>query len=601
MEEIKLEPSAIFKEYKSGVTYKAAIGDKGLYEQTKINERFFVGDHWYGVNAGNDRPLVRRNLIKRIGEYKISVVGAAPIAVNYSAEGVPDTTDLKDEKEHISNVLYSDEQLPDDVNDAEISVIMSALSNYFSITAERVKLNKILEQTLKNSYISGTGLLYTYWDNNVNTGLYADKTKKTAIKGDISCEVLDVENVNFGDPNNDDIQSQPYIIISQRKFISDVKREAELFKGQAENIKPDRADTYNVNSGTRGATEPDDSKRVTVLTKFYKKYDKNGNCKIYAIKVTESAVVRPEWELKSTLFPLAKFCWENRRSCIYGDSEITYLIGNQIAINRALTTTVWAVMNAGMPKLIYNRDIIPEDIAITNEPGQIIGIAAADGNVHNTFMYLQPPSFASQFENLINDMAGATLLDSGANDAALGDLRPDNASAIIQMREAALQPMQLYQNRFYDFIEDLARIWADMWINYYGERYIKSNNKNETRYIRFDADRYKNIVITAKIDVGASSLWSESIVVSSLNNLLSANLISFSQYLERLPNGLIPDKTGLIEEIKQQEQLQNSVAENEHVLQQFSQQYPEEYKNYQQLPLNEQELMLAKNMKGMNV
>ena len=39
---------------------------------------------------------------------------------------------------------------------------MSALTDYFKTTAERVKLDDLKEQTLRNAYIAGTGVLYTY-------------------------------------------------------------------------------------------------------------------------------------------------------------------------------------------------------------------------------------------------------------------------------------------------------------------------------------------------------------------------------------------------------------------------------------------------------
>lgn len=81
------EPEQIFAEYEAGRTFKAGMGKHGLYEQGKINERFYVGDQWHGANCGNDRPLVRHNVIKRIGDYKMAVISANPVAVNYSVEG----------------------------------------------------------------------------------------------------------------------------------------------------------------------------------------------------------------------------------------------------------------------------------------------------------------------------------------------------------------------------------------------------------------------------------------------------------------------------------------------------------------------------------
>lgn len=82
-------PAGIFREYERGVRYKNGLGAKGLYEQNRINERFFIGDQWRGVRVGGDRPLVRHNIIKRIADYKMAVVGAAPLTVTYTADGDP--------------------------------------------------------------------------------------------------------------------------------------------------------------------------------------------------------------------------------------------------------------------------------------------------------------------------------------------------------------------------------------------------------------------------------------------------------------------------------------------------------------------------------
>ena len=78
----------------------------------------------------------------------------------------------------------------------------------------------------------------------------------------------------------------------------------------------------------------------------------------------------------------------------------------------------------------------------------------------------------------------------------------------------------------------------------------------------FDANRYKDLVITARIDVGASTLWSEAVSISNLGNLLSSNLITFTEYLERIPKGLIPNVNGLINARKRQEQQENMSADD---------------------------------------
>ena len=587
-------PTEIKDEYKKGTDFKASIGDKGIFDQTKRNERFYIGDQWHGAKAGNERPLVRRNIIKRIGEYKMSVVTAAPITVNYSADGIPNTVDMQDDITAVKRDMLGGD-VPNGAPEApEISAITAAMSDYFRVTAERLKFDNKKEQVLRNAYISGTGILFTYWDDSIETGLYADNSRTKAIKGDIACEVLDVENVVFGDPNSDDIQSQPYIIIAQRRDYEEVKREARKNGLSDADIKSDKAEEDGYNSGDMGENEPEESRRVTVYTKIYKEWDKDDKSfHVMAVRATEKAYVRKPWDLKLKCYPMAKFCWERRRSSAYGESEITYLIPNQIAINRALTAAVWGLMANGMPIMLVNGDVVTDPV--TNDPGQIIKVYGESTDVANAVKYIQPPTAIPQYQNVVNDLCSNTLSDSGANDAALGNLRPDNAAAIIQMREAATAPMQVYMNRFYDFIEDVARIWADFWLNLYGDRQLRLEDRNGTQYIPFKAERYRSLLITARVDVGAATMYSEAVVVETLNNLLSAGLISFDQFLERIPSGLIPDVTGLREDIKAAQQAQTGGGDitDEELLVTLQQQYPEQYNALMNMPEQQRAATLA--------
>ena len=81
----------IFDQYEKGTHYKASLGALGLFEQSDINEHFFIGDQWYNADCKSLRPLVRHNIIQRIGNYKMSLIASAPVSVNFSAEGVPNT------------------------------------------------------------------------------------------------------------------------------------------------------------------------------------------------------------------------------------------------------------------------------------------------------------------------------------------------------------------------------------------------------------------------------------------------------------------------------------------------------------------------------
>lgn len=598
MEKMRTQPAQVFDEYRRAVNYKEGIGSRGIYDQARMNERFFVGDQWHGAKCGSTRPLVRRNILKRIGEYKMSMITAAPLAVNYSAEGIPNTDDLKQAQEQILTAMRAGEYTAADAGEpAEITVIMSLLSSYFKVTAERVKLDTKKELALRNAYISGTGIAFTYWDDSIETGLYADLERTVPIRGDIALEILDVENVNFGDPNLDDVQSQPYITIAQRRNVNDVRREARqnhIPESEVLQIVPDGAASYG--GGEYGETEPADSQRVTVLTKLYKTYDKAGKAAVKAVRVTEKAYVRRPWDMGIELYPIAKMNWERRKACAYGESEITHLIPNQIAINRALTAEVWAMMMSGMPITMVNADIVQGELS--NNPGQIVKVACTgEYQLSNAIAHVSPPAFQAQYQNMINDLAGNTMSDAGANDAALGNLRPDNAAAIIQLREAATAPMQTYMNRFYDFIEDIARIWADFWLHLYGDRSVKIEDERGVWYLPLQAERYRQLPITATIDVGAATLWSESVVISTLDRLLENQLITFEQYLDRLPGGIIPNITGLKKDLQRQAAPSMPAADNgiteDELLQNLQRAAPEQYAVFMQLPEEQRQQALA--------
>lgn len=561
------EPRTVYDEYRQNAAYKGTLGAKGLYEQNRINERFYVGDQWHGARCGSDRPLVRYNIIKRIGDYKQAVIGASPVTVNYSAEGVPNTMELKQrvrrmrddaaanatEIHVMSDILgEQDDKVP---AAEEVNLVMSAMSDYFRVTAERLQLDDKKEQVLRAAYISGTGVLYTYWDADVKTGMYADEGRKTAVTGDIACEVLDIENVYFGDPNTEDMEEQPYITVAQRVSVADARREAVRYKRPQEeidSIKPDKETEYLSGESGNGG-EMAEAQKLTVLTKFYKEWNEDGSDYIIkAVRVTDKATLRPAWDIGIKRYPFAVFRWERRRGCAYGESEITYLIPNQIAINRMITASVWAVMMMGMPIMVVDQDMVDTTVTpITNDPGQILILNSGGIPVNNAVGFVNPPNFSPRFSENIEQMISQTLTQSGANDAALGDVRPDNTSAIIAVREAATMPLQMMQNRFYTFIEDVARIWAEYWVRAYGQRALKVEDNAGVWYLPFDGERYKDMIISTKIDVGASTLWSEAQSIATLDRLFESGVINTVQYLSRLPKGTVPNLSGLIREIEE--------------------------------------------------
>ena len=553
-------PKTVFEEYKQGQNYKDSLGPRGLYEQNRINQRFYEGDQWYGVQCGDQKALVRYNIIRRAGKYMQAMVDGKPLAVNFSAEGVPCTKETRDRvserrkiyrEESVTGTAHVDEKnVP---NAEQVGLLMDVLGGYHKTTAERLRFDALRSRVLERAYVTGTGLLYTYWDDGVKTGQYADSKKTSAIRGDIACEVLDVENVYFGDPTLDDVQAQPYIIIAQRRSVEELKREARRNgrpTHEVEAIKADR-DTAYMAGARENENEPTDSRKATVLTKLYKAYSKDGNTfKIMAVRVVEGAVIRAPWDTKLCRYPISKFSWGESPNRIYGYSEVTHLIPNQIAVNRAATASVDAVMQMGMPKMLVDTDAVQGDV--TNNPGEIVPVAGMPAD--NPIRYVSPPNFTPQFSQLTDSVMGNTMNCLGANDAALGDVRPENTSAILALREIAALPLQLLQNQWYAFIEETARIWLDFWVHFYGKRALKMIEADGEWYFPFDAATCDDLIINVRVDVGPANMWSEITTLQTLDGLFKAQIIDAVQYVERLPKGSVPEQTSLIREIKEKVQ-----------------------------------------------
>lgn len=527
-------PEQVQQEYRQGVEYKRQMGTHGMVEQGRINERFYSGDQWYGVNCGDSRPLVRHNVIKRIGDYKMAVVGAAPVSVRYSAEGVADTPGIREQVEEYRRAMGRGEAAaPPQQHAARTQAATQALTDYFQTTAKRLKLDYLKQRVLRNAYIAGTGVLYTYWEDSIGTGQFADAACTTPIRGDIAAEVLEIEQVYMGDVTVEDIQQQPYVLIAQRRPVAQLRqlakrhgcREWERIRGDGE-------------GGREG--------HATLLTRFWKETGEGGYT-VHAMQVCGDVTVRAAWDMGLRLYPLAVFRWEEKRHCCYGESEIPTLIPNQIAINRTVSAGVWAVMMMGMPIMLVNGDVVSQPI--TNDPGQVIPVYGSGEEVREAVRYVDPPAFSAQLDANVQNLISDTMTQAGVSSTLLGDVQPTNTSAIIAVREASLMPLQMMQNRFYTFLEEVARIWAEFWLTMYGCRGLRIEEEQGVWYMPFDGAAFRALLPDIRVDVGGGDAYSEAHVTETLDNLYKNGIINAKQYLSRLPRGSVPRLDSLLQEL----------------------------------------------------
>lgn len=81
------------------------------------------------------------------------------------------------------------------------------------------------------------------------------------------------------------------------------------------------------------------------------------------------------------------------------------------------------------------------------------------------------PLFLDKFIDYTRDLMGAS-------DAALGNVNPQNTSAIIAVQKATAYPLELVKQEYYQFIEDYVRVVIDIMGNYYGQRTVNITDEN---------------------------------------------------------------------------------------------------------------------------
>src|SRR5699024_5982439 len=102
----------------------------------------------------------------------------------------------------------------------------------------------------------------------------------------------------------------------------------------------------------------------------------------------------------------------------------------------------------------------------------------------------------------------------GVYDAALGNVKPDNTSAIIAVQQASAQPLNTQKLDFYQAIEDCIYIILDFLKNYDPVVTIKVEQPNMIGAtsevpVLVDMSTLDFNKMHLKVEVGAASYWSE--------------------------------------------------------------------------------------------
>ena len=514
----KPTPELVSKRYDKGVMFNTQIN---LYDTVTENENFFIGKQWEGVEA-NGLPTPVFNFLKRVTLFQIATISSD----NLSMQATPLNSTSR-------YGLAGLEQVTDVIN------------KQFAEVFERNKIVTKVREFMRNAAVDGDGATYSWFDPDMETGQEA--------KGGIVTEIIENTRIIFGNPNERNVQEQPYIIIPMRKQVEYVKNMAEKNGVKKDDIDSIRADSEAYNNKMDALTDD----RVSMYIYLYRDFETGT---IHSYKCTQNVELEEDKDTELKHYPITWMNWDYIQDSYHGQALISQLLPNQKFVNKAFAMAMISLMTTAYPKIVYDKTRIPK---WDSRVGAAIGVNGGDMN--SIAKIIDPAQISPQISQFIDLAVNYTQNFMGASDAALGDTRPDNTSAIIALQRASNAPLELVKLNMYESIEDLGRIYLDMMRVYYGTRYVQvkflskqeMNNQplgmsiQDTNFNKpFDFSILNEIPMSLKLDVGASSYWSEITTVQTLDNLLMQGKIELVDYLERIPEGYVSKKQELIDKLQ---------------------------------------------------
>ncbi|MBR5485986.1 MAG: hypothetical protein IKV41_05695 [Oscillospiraceae bacterium] len=496
----------IFKDYDKAVRYNQSIG---LYERVKQNELFYIGRQWEGVNAPDlEKPTL--NFIKRVVSYFIAMLVSDDIAVNF--------TPAHDSEEN--------------------RTIAKVLSKQVEQVLEAQQVRAMNRNMLRDCAVDGDAGYYFYMDMNA--------FGSEQVKGSIAVESMDSTKVLFGNPYIREVQKQPWIILVQRLQLEEVRRMAQAAGMDKDCVRPDNESSYQ--------EEHENDELVTVVTRLWKK---NGT--VHYIKACRSCLLTDVIDTGYTLYPVTWMNWERVKDSYHGQAAVTGLIPNQIFVNKTWAMAMEQVKQTAFPKVIYDASRIKR---WTNRVGEAIGVAGGVNEAVATGW--RAPDMSGQVLELVEKTISYSRDFMGASDAALGNIRPDNTSAIIAVQKASAAPLELQRLDFFKMMEDTVRVMVDIICTDYGVRTVSMTDEaGEERLVEVDFGLVDWKSMQLKIDVGTASYWSELTQIQTLDNLFSKGIISDAvTYLEGIPDQYIKGKNKIIAKLKEQQEQMSGGVQN---------------------------------------
>ena len=538
-----------WKRYEQGKLYNSRLVPS-QYDLVNTNVEFFAGNQWLHLpqtGAMQKLPKPTFNIIKRVVSLFVASLTSSASSISF---------------DDLSYYEGASARMGDE---SAAAVATAEVQNLL----EKFKMEYRIREALFDGAQTGDYCAHFYWDADAIPygGAFGSG------RGEIKMELVDGINVMFGNPNTVNVEKQPYILIVGRDSVENLaaERKAHAVKEGTEHIESDRESLEQIGIGGRTELESDDGNGKVLYVYLYEK--KDGTVRV--TKATKNCVIYENVDTGLSRYPIAWGNWERQKNQYHGRALVTGIIPNQIFINTMFAMVMRHLQLMGFPKTVYNADLISQ---WSNEVGQAIGVRGLmpGQDISQVACNLQPADMSNQIIMAIDKAVSYTKDCLGATDAQLGNVKPDNTSALMVLQSSAEVPLENIRAGLYEWLEDIGAILLDMMGTYYGVRTVvcertfeeperdgrnmpvidSETGKLRTHMVKrrvarvYDFSLFKNLWFNVRVNAGATTYYSEIAMVQTLDNLRRDGVLEIVDYLERIPDKLIPRKAELVREMK---------------------------------------------------
>ena len=513
----EIQETTIWNLYEKGRNYHRMTG---IYTDTDRNYRMYNGNQWGNAKLGDVEP-VQKNFIKPIVKYKVGVVHDNLYAIVFSSQNNENTAFQK-----------------------EASTYCEMLNRYASRVWEKDKMDFKGRRLTKDSAINDEGILYVDFDTETMMPVN---------------EIVKKNDIYYGNENDDDIQTQPYILIRKRIPVLNAREFAKKEGLSEEKTYFIIGDNDNFEESGEASKEEVDN-MVTIVYKFYKKEGTvHFSCATRWIDIVEDV------DTGLNLYPIAHFNWEEKEGSARGEGEVRFLIPNQIEVNRTEVRRVITVKYQAYPQKIVDSSKIANPSALSTVGGVIKTNGQPVDDVHKIVGTLTPAQMSPDVKQLQDDLIQVTRDLAGAGDIATGNVNPEDASgrAILAVQQASQSPMTEQKEGYKNFIEDVARIWLDYLIVHAVEGVNMeqavtdpTTGEEVVQVVNVPQVTLEQLKATVKVDVTPKSVYDRFAQEQTIENMLLQGLFSpervgeLSTYAELLDDDSVAPKTKIKEAVE---------------------------------------------------